>query len=381
VKVVVIGGGIAGAAAVYVASRHAEVSVVFAGSGATEFALGVLSAAPATSDPELLEFASAFDFLVPSSGVLVKNHVGALQKARGAHGALLDFGALCGKRVGVTTLGRHAYGALERSAVDGVLSNLGVSLQVLDTELFADFAAVSDVDFARRFEAPEARAELAQCLRSGPQVDAWLVPPCLGVEELVRSELETAVGVPVGECLPVVGGVFGARFRARRDALFARASAEVLSGHVARVVPSGAGFEVHLEDSAKGRTLRADAVVLAVGGVMAGGVEFGPLPGAGAPPWPYQHFSLGLELPVPLEIGGKPIEAVSTPFGIDLSVAGLDTLERVGVRGDSESRTALAGLFAAGDIVADRPRSLWEAITSGLSAGHACVTQPHVAKL
>ena len=126
-----------------------------------------------------------------------------------------------------------------------------------------------------------------------------------------------------------------------------------------------------------GEAIDADAAVLAVGGLVAGGIRFAPA----------EAFRLSLASPAVLALRGSPLLPSGSPHGAPFeafawsgyrAAAGL---ERVGVWVDGNGRlraadgSPRAGLFAAGDAVADAPRTLLDAIQSGLVAGRNAVLE------
>jgi hypothetical protein len=118
-----------------------------------------------------------------------------------------------------------------------------------------------------------------------------------------------------------------------------------------------------------------DAVVLATGGLVGGGVAFH----ADRVP----SFVPGLQDIGVVGLHGRPIEVGSSAFGmvgeeLDLSThGGRDRFTRIGLIADAggrlldRTRTPIPRLFGAGDLLADRPRCLGEVIDSGLVAGTA----------
>ncbi len=118
----------------------------------------------------------------------------------------------------------------------------------------------------------------------------------------------------------------------------------------------------------KRRSLEFSAVVLALGGVAAGGVELTADPQRGR-----NGFKLGLEAPARLSLDGDVADQASSLYGPDFEATGFGPLERVGVELTSEGWVrsdagAEVGLVAAGDCVAARPRTLLEAVNSGCAA-------------
>jgi glycerol-3-phosphate dehydrogenase subunit B len=120
-------------------------------------------------------------------------------------------------------------------------------------------------------------------------------------------------------------------------------------------------------------------VVLALGGVAAGGVIYAPperAAGTELPPGGKVPFELSLEAPVVLSASGAArMEIVASMHGPELDLAAWPrgdrpgALEAVGVR--CAGVVAGEGIYAAGDVVAGRPRTVLEAVASGLAAGAA----------
>ena len=109
-------------------------------------------------------------------------------------------------------------------------------------------------------------------------------------------------------------------------------------------------------------------LVLAIGGVAGGGVRF--LAGGGSES---RSFSLSLRVagergPLALRLDGREVSLESGALGVDLQSLGRGALERVGVLADGTQLTTVANVWAAGDVVADRPRAGLEAIYAGIAA-------------
>ncbi len=164
------------------------------------------------------------------------------------------------------------------------------------------------------------------------------------------------------------------RFEAARDRLLAALGVSRVRDRATRV--SG---ESALTVSLAGRDspLVASAVVLALGGIVAGGVVYAP-PERGArtdlPPAGKAPFELSLEAPVTLSAdGASRMSVVASMHGPELDVSGWPrdgrpgVLESVGVL--CAGARAGAGIYAAGDVVAGRSRTVLEAVASGLAAG------------
>ncbi|HVJ18732.1 MAG TPA: hypothetical protein VM686_25095, partial [Polyangiaceae bacterium] len=203
--------------------------------------------------------------------------------------------------------------------------------------------------------------------------DAWLLGPWLGSDISVAERLRERVGLPLGESSSAPGGAAGARFDRARDRLLAETAVKRLALRVVRIERSGTEWRIFGEHS----DLAADAVVLAVGGVAAGGVvltqdlDTGP-----------RGFRLALELDARVTVDGDSAGEASSLFGPDFAASGFGVLERVGVELSSEGLVRSAGgvtlpsISAAGDCVAGRPRSLLEAVRSGCAAARAVLSAP-----
>ena len=107
-------------------------------------------------------------------------------------------------------------------------------------------------------------------------------------------------------------------------------------------------------------------VILAIGGVIGGGVRF--LSGLGSEG---RSFSMSLSAPVALRLAGREVAIESGALGADLQRLGIDALLNVGLSVDERMLAAEPELYAVGDLVADRPRCALEAIHSGLGAARA----------
>jgi hypothetical protein len=194
--------------------------------------------------------------------------------------------------------------------------------------------------------------------------DAWLLGPWLGSDPAVAERIREHVGLPLGEVSSGPGGAAGARFDAARDRLLAEMKVKQLSTRIDRVSARGAELVLEGEDE----ELVTDAVVLALGGVAAGGIVLVHAPEQGR-----RGFRLGLEAPCRLRQDDEVASEASSLYGPSLESSGFGPLERVGidVTGAGLVRSddgRLRGLAAAGDCVAGRPRSLLEAVRSGCVA-------------
>jgi anaerobic glycerol-3-phosphate dehydrogenase len=386
--VLVIGAGFAGAAAAFAASRAgARVTLVHDRAGASELYAGALDLTPwdAPSDSEAeraaLGDAALRDFR-DAVGVwaLGQRHVatrgGVVRRALGADAALLDLTPLAGRRVGVADIGRDDWDAPELAAALGAcdwaertrttFTPVAVKLLRLGHE-----RRITPYDFAAAHDDPERLRALARALSDADaRVDGWLLGPWLGLSPGTPSALRALVPVAVGEATSPMGGPAGARFEQARARLIASLALELRRGRVVKVSRSETGWSVSVDAEEGGRTveLEATTVVLATGGVAAGGIRLGWEPGHGA-----RGFELGYEAPAVLALDGVFLGSAGSMFGPDLERAGLSVLERVGIAasadGEALGGAAGGGLYVAGDAAAGRARTVLGAVLAGLRAG------------
>jgi hypothetical protein len=104
-----------------------------------------------------------------------------------------------------------------------------------------------------------------------------------------------------------------------------------------------------------------------VGGIVAGGVRLAGGVGSRG------GLELGFSAPAPLLLDSREVDAPSTLHGLDFQAQGLSALERVGVATDDARVRGQRALFAAGDIVAARPRTVLEAVRAGIAAARAAL--------
>jgi glycerol-3-phosphate dehydrogenase subunit B len=190
----------------------------------------------------------------------------------------------------------------------------------------------------------------------------------------VAERLRDALAMPVGESTSPPGGAAGARFEAARDRLFEQLGIEVRRARASVIELDGAALRVGLAPAwaepgtLAEESLEASAVVLALGGVAAGGIRVDP-------PKPSHAggacFHASVEGPLLLELDGVPVDRVSTLHGVDFQAKGVEALERVGIAATGVLARGAERLFVAGDCVADRPRTALEAARAGIAAGRA----------
>ncbi|MCC6556514.1 MAG: hypothetical protein IT372_26445 [Polyangiaceae bacterium] len=406
-----IGAGLAGLAAAWSARRGgASVTVVSAGAGASALAggavddvpweqraraaalLGIGVDAPAGDGPAALSaFAAELDLWdLPAAGTpWLATLAGRLRPARGRDRALLDLGPLRGARVLIPRAERPDWDADALAASlgdDPAAAARGLRFAAIDAPILRldDERRIADGDLAARHDDPARLDWLAGALRRALEraggAGAVLLGPWLGARAPRAEALAGRVGVPVGEALAGAGSPAGLRVEAARDALLAAAGARRIHGRAAAVEALGGGsaaprFAVTLA-AREATRIEADAVVLALGGVAAGGVAYTPaerFAGADLPPGGRVPFELSLVAPVTLGDGRAALEVTSSLHGPELDAtawprgARAGALEAVGVRCDGVR--AAPGIHAAGDIIAGRRRTALEAVASGLRAG------------
>jgi glycerol-3-phosphate dehydrogenase subunit B len=386
VTALVIGGGFAGIAAAWALSRRRrDVLVVWEGPGASAFYPGTLDRVewgglpdprPLATDVE--SFLAALGAFAPSGNAAarVATSAGVLRPARCRDRALLDLEPLRGRRIDVVDFGRPGWDAatLARAWSETAWarqSRTRFRSVVVDGPDGAALRGLPPGELAARFDDPSWVASLAPALLSaGDGESPLLLGPWLGTVPGSVERLRELLRRPIGETLSDPGGAAGLRYEAARDAWLARAGIEVRATTVRSVRHRGERYEVLASESegAAATPLGQDIreVILAIGGVVGGGIRF--LAGAGPEG---RSFSLSLEAPVALRLAGKEVSLQSGALGVDLQRWGLEALQEVGLAVDEQSLARAPDLYAVGDVVADRPRCVLDAIYSGLGAARA----------
>jgi glycerol-3-phosphate dehydrogenase subunit B len=310
--------------------------------------------------------------------VTIATREGVVRPAAGADRALLDLGPLAGKRIALADVPRDDWdGPLLANAFGAspwaVRTQTRFTLVPISALQRGHERRITSHDFAALHDEPERRAALAALLEaSRGEHDAWLLGPWLGTTAEAASELRRAVSVPVGETTSAMGGAPGARFEAARDALFAAHAVATARARLVAVEPDGGRWLVRFERDERSEELAVQAVVLATGGVAAGGVEFVSNPLGGA-----HGFRVPFAAPVSLAVDGEPGDSGGSLYGAALDVRGLDWLERAGVHADARGAVfpegERTGLFVAGDARAARPRTVLEAARSGVAAARGAL--------
>lgn len=421
-RVAVIGAGVAGLAATWAAAqRGAKLRLFDGGLGASCLGGGavddrpwdevsrsveVLGAPPLAKPlPESVRiFATDLGlWRLPHPGeplARLATASGRIRVARGHDRSLLDLSRLRrGARIVMPVVPRVEWDApsLARAfGADAYAVSRGLRFSALDAKLLKqrgeDRIAVADL--ASRHDDPDRRGWLVERLRElldrAGQVDALLLGPWLGALEPIAPALEAELGVLVGEILGGVGGAAGLRFEAARAALLATCGVRIEPRQATRLRAGDVGDElvVTLDDD---EDVVADAVVIACGGLAAGGIVYDPpeqragmdMPEAGAAPW---HLSM--DAPLQMQGHGRRLDVVGSVHGPALDQVGWPTdadpglLESVGIRTEGSAAVLLENadidgrILVAGDAVADRPRTMLQAAFDGIRAGAEAAGEP-----
>jgi glycerol-3-phosphate dehydrogenase subunit B len=401
--VVVIGAGMAGTAAAFAAAvAGAPVVVVHDRAGASALYSGALDLEPwdaalayelpqqkreAPRDDALDAFIAALGVhrltgLHPERAGLVATQAGVVRPALGADDALLELAPLAGRHIAVADAERDDWDAplLARTlaasawAVRTQTRFSAVSLRMLRT---GHERRIAPYDLAALHDDPARCSALAEALKAASAgVDAWLLGPWLGLEPETVRNLRALCSLPLGESTSLMGGAAGARFERARDRLLAARGVDVRQARITHVSARGPRYGVELEPEATAPggarrvELDARAVVLATGGVGAGGVAF-----TWTPPSVIRGFELPFAAPVTLALDGEELGGGGSLYGPSLETIGLGALERVGIACDALGRPVgqnpgETGLLVAGDAVSGRPRTMLEAALTGLRAGN-----------
>jgi glycerol-3-phosphate dehydrogenase subunit B len=396
-RVVVIGGGASGTAAAYAARQAgASVTVVVGPAGASALGSGALDGPPLASlGPARSAVASFVASLgmyeVLDEGCHLATNAGLLRTARGRDRNLLDVGPFQNGVVAVVDASRPGWDATglarawsqEPWAVERGVRFESVAVDVLR---HAQETAAPDIDLAAAHDDPSRVAWLVERLRKAPALEGKcgvLMGPWLGARLGIGARVSGDLGKPVGEPLSAPGGVAGLRFEAARDDLLAKIGATSTDGFAVGLTSGGATPAPIRVELANGETIDADAAVLALGGLAAGGIRFVPeLP-----------FALSLTCAAVLAMRGVPLVSSGSPHGAPFETFAWNGqsppagFERVGVWVDAIGRLRAAdgsprtGLFAAGDVAADAPRTLLEAFRSGVVAGRGAALVPGATSL
>jgi glycerol-3-phosphate dehydrogenase subunit B len=380
--VVVVGAGAAGTAAAIAAARAGtRTTVVDGGTGASTLWTGAAHATQAVS-AEGREVAALLGLTV-APAILVATSANA-PSAQGHDVALLNLHPLLSSRVPIAVIecDRPHWDAERIAKMDGD------ALFPLEATMLrhVDERTLPDADFAARHDDPARLGWLAERLRealarSGGKAGAFLLPASLGVERPCAEELSKRVGIPCGEAIGLPGGPPGLRFERARNRALESAGVDVVHGRASGVEPSAGKWRVTI--AANGNTsLEADAVVVAAGSLVGGGLEYQSsewILAAALPPYAREPFRCTIDGPLPLGAHGAPLELPGSLYGIPPEsiawpFAADPLMSCVGVLTASDGRVG-QGLYAAGELVADLPRTWLDALESGVRAGIAAARE------
>jgi glycerol-3-phosphate dehydrogenase subunit B len=179
--------------------------------------------------------------------------------------------------------------------------------------------------------------------------------------------------------LALPGGPSGLRFEAARDRALAGAGVVVVRGRVVAVRYDAGGWHVEMAEGAA--PLVASRVVLAAGGLLGGGIAYTPSDvvfAAAVPSGARATFAATIAGPVVVGAHGKPLRLPGSLSGVPTEslawpFAREPLMEQVGALTGDDGRVVGAppGLYAAGEMVADRPRAWLASLESGARAGAA----------
>jgi len=373
--VVVLGSGVAGTAAALAArAAGAKVTLVRARAGATSLGSGALDG---QADDDVARVVASLELHALGTCRLATS-AGTLRAASGRDRALADLGATIGP-VLVARVAHPAWDADALAAAFGELDSRGFVARDVGLVAQTDERVMEHAEIAARHDDEARLARAAERIRAvlaeGGSFSAVLLPPWLGAERPRAERLSALVGLPCGEVLAPIGGPAGARFERARDRSLQNANIETTPGVARRVSAASSACTVELAD---GATLRADAVVLATGGVLAGGIAYTPGDAAAARAIPaptHAPFALSYDAPVALGRGGHRLVVPGSVFGVapeSLTWPHADPpeIESVGILVDARLRAA-PRVFACGDALEGRPRTMLAALVSGVAAGRA----------
>jgi glycerol-3-phosphate dehydrogenase subunit B len=419
-RVAIVGAGVAGLAAAWAAAqRGAQLRLFDASPGASCLAPGAIDDRPweeVSRSTETLQLSAVAGPLpesvrvfgddlqlwrLPAPGAPLTRLctlAGRVRVARGHDKALLDLAQLpAGARVLLPRVMRAEWDAdalAQALSADAYAASRRLRFEAVDAKLLKLVGEdrIASADLASRHDDLERRGWLAERVREmlarAGGADAVLVGPWLGALLPLASWLSRETGVRIGEALGDVGGAAGLRYEAARASLLETIGVRIHPYNVERIASAkderDGALVLHIED---GDSVSTDSVVLALGGVAAGGVIYDPPEqhaGQDAPPAGGRPWRLSLDMEATLQAQGVVLDTVGSMHGPSLDQVAWPTdadpgfLESVGVRceGLEVAGAVSARIFAAGDVVADKPRTVLQAVFSGIRAGAAAAGEP-----
>jgi glycerol-3-phosphate dehydrogenase subunit B len=124
-----------------------------------------------------------------------------------------------------------------------------------------------------------------------------------------------------------------------------------------------AGDEWEIFDDG-GSLMKADAVIVAHGGFAAGGLLLESNSQRAT-----ARFRTALDAPIHVALDDKILDIASSLYGVDVQALGISVLERVGLFTQGLRVPGQQRLFVAGAALANRPRTVLQAVSSGIEAG------------
>jgi hypothetical protein len=383
VNVAVIGGGVAGTAAAWMLARSGiDVTLLADRAGASALYSGALDKSDWTTTHELWQPDSDAEALIKALGIWqigpkesrVATSQGLVRNARGRDTAILDLEEVAGRRI--------ALADVERDDWDARLLAKHLAASDWATRTQTRFEAVTLpilgsgherrlglYDFARLFDDPVRIQGVAEKLKAATDgFDAWLFGPWLGVEKSAAVELRAQTGKLLGETTSGLGGPSGTRFELARDRLLSALKVKQVRARVTSFETHGDQYRLKLDAAPDSEPFAA--IVLAIGGVAAAGIELEAFSRRGG-----ANFKTSLGVEIPISLDGSMLDGVPSLWGFDFSKHGLGALERVGITALAHKVPGFRDLYAAGDCVAGRPRTVLEAVTSGILAARAIIAK------
>jgi len=323
--------------------------------------------------------------------IRLATQAGRVRVARGCDRGLLDLSLLSsGARVILPRVARAEWDAdsLARAlSADAYCQSRRIRFEAIDAKVLKLLGEdrIAPAELASRHDEPARLDWLAQrfaeLLERAGRVDAVLVGPWLGADRARAEWLGERLGVVVGEVLSAMGGPAGYRFEAGRLRMLSALGVQLEPYNVEGVVHRDDELELSVERELD--PVLVDAVVLALGGLSAGGIIYDPpeqSAGRNIASLARCAFRLSLDAEVELKAHGQRLDVGSSIHGPVLddtawpSDADPGLLESVGI--DCEQEHIRDSLYAAGDVIADRPRTMLQAAYSGIRAGAAAAKDP-----
>ena len=388
--IAIVGGGIAGVAAAFAAQRKGfDVTLLGSSTGATSLYSGALdppepgaSVDDGTRDEQRAltqadeRLRQDLDAFVASMALWGKRkHVitgeGRVRGSRLGDHALLDVSRASGQVVAVlgeARCGWNRHAIAETLQTQSWSRETGTEFRAFDVELCRDPAELrlTELEFAALHDDPRRLSWLARQLSVSLRgCGAALVGPWLGLSPQSVTTLRGSFSaMQIGEVLSGVGGAAGHRWEVARATFLVSLGIELHDVSVECITREGEKWSVRGtmcgdDGAALWQSETTDAVVLATGGLVGGGLQ---ATGGGSG---ISGFSLCPSAPLPLELDGVQLDPGPRDWEFDR--LGVSVLDRIGC--SSQSRRA-PGLFAAGELVAGLSRTALASAASGLLAAH-----------